>query len=126
MVYRVLADIIVIVHLLWVLFLITGAYWGRKHRAVMIVHGSGMLFAVVIQLFGWYCPLTHLEAWLMVKQGAPSYPGSFIGHYAYRLVYIDVPPSLITFLTILLAIATAWAYWKALMAQQDSRRSRQA
>ena len=124
MLYRVLADIIVIVHLLWVLFLITGAYWGRKHRAVMIVHGSGMLFAVVIQLFGWYCPLTHLEAWLMVKQGAPSYPGSFIGHYAYRLVYIDVPTSVITFLTILLAVATAWVYRTAFTARRGSRQSR--
>ena len=124
MLYRVLADIVVIVHLLWVLFLITGAYWGGKHRAVMIVHGSGMLFAVVIQLFGWYCPLTHLEAWLMVKQGASSYPGSFIGHYAYRLVYIDVPPSMITFLTILLAVATAWAYRTAFTARRGSRRSR--
>ena len=124
MVYRILADIIVIVHLLWVLFLITGAYWGRKHRAVMIVHGSGMLFAVVIQLFGWYCPLTHLEAWLMVKQGAPSYPGSFIGHYAYRLVYIDVPTSVITFLTILLAVATAWVYRTAFTARRGSRQSR--
>ena len=124
MLYRILADIIVIVHLLWVLFLITGAYWGGKHRAVMIVHGSGMLFAVVIQLFGWYCPLTHLEAWLMVKQGAPSYPGSFIGHYAYRLVYIDVPTSVITFLTILLAVATAWVYRTAFTARRGSRQSR--
>lgn len=124
MVYRILADIIVIVHLLWVLFLITGVYWGRKYRVVMIVHGSGLLFAVVSQLFGWYCPLTHLEAWLIVKQGAPSYPGSFIGHYAYRLVYIDVPPAVITSLTILLAVATGWAYWTAFTARRDSRRSR--
>jgi len=124
MVYRVLADIIVIVHLLWVLFLITGAYWGRKHRPVMIVHGAGLLFAVVINLFGWYCPLTHLEARLMVKQGAPSYPGSFIGHYAYRLVYIDVPTSVITFLTILLAVATAWVYRTAFTARRGSRQSR--
>src|SRR5512139_2187418 len=120
MLYRVLADIVVIVHLLWILFLITGAYWGRKHRVVMIVHGAGLLFAVVINLFVWYCPLTHLEAWLMVKQGVSAYPGSFIGHYAYRLVYLDVPPSVITFLTILLAVATWWAYRSALTAKKSS------
>ena len=126
MLYRILADIVVVVHLLWVLFLITGAYWGRKHRAVRIMHGSGMVFAVVINLFGWYCPLTHLEAWLMTRHGSPSYPGSFIGHYAYRLVYLDVPPSVITFLTILLAIATAWIYWSSFTARRGSRRSRQS
>lgn len=126
MAYRVLADVVVAVHLLWILFLIFGAYWGRKNRAVMVVHGAGMLFAVVINLLGWYCPLTHLEAWLMRKQGVPSYPGSFIGHYAYKLVYIDVPPTVITFLTLLLALASFWAYWTASKARSGPQRPRQA
>ncbi len=78
---------------------------------VMAIHGAGLVFAIVSQIFGWYCPLTHLEVWLAEKQGAArAYPGSFIAHYAEKLVYIDVPPALIFVLTLILITANAWIY----------------
>ena len=114
MFYRVLADIVVSAHLLWIFFLLAGAYLGRKHRPVMLLHGAGLVFAVVSQVFGWYCPLTHLEAWLMEKQHtAQAYPGSFIAHYAKKLVYIDVPPAVIFVLTLVLVCVNGWIYWRA-------------
>ncbi len=112
--YRVLADIVVFAHLLWILFLIAGAYWGRKHRAVMIVHGAGLAFAIVSQVFGWFCPLTHLEVWLREKQHvSPAYPGSFIAHYAEKLVYVDVAPTVIFALTLALVGVNVWIYQRA-------------
>ena len=114
MLYRVLADIVVVTHLLWILFLIAGAYWGRKSRAVMVVHGAGLAFAVVSQIFGWYCPLTHLEIWLLAKQDtALVYPGSFLAHYAEKLVYINVAPAVIFEFTLVLVGVTIWIYWRA-------------
>lgn len=113
-VYRVLADIVVVTHLLWIFFLITGAYWGRKHRPVMIMHGAGLVFAVVMQVFGWYCPLTHLEVWLRERQGVgESYPGSFIAHYVENLVYLEVTGRMIFMLTLILLAVNGWMYWKA-------------
>ena len=56
MLYRVLADIVVLVHLLWILFLIGGAYWGRKNGVVMLVQGAGFVFAVTSQIFGLVLP----------------------------------------------------------------------
>ena len=114
MFYGVLADIVVSVHLLWIFFLIAGAYFGRKHRSVMLLHGAGLVFAVVSQIFGWYCPLTHLEAWLMEKQPASqAYSGSFIAHYAKKLVYIDVPPAVLFVLTLVLVGVNGCIYWRA-------------
>ncbi len=114
MLYRVFADIVVITHLLWIFFLIAGAYWGRKHRAVMAVQGAGLVFAVVSQIFGWYCPLTHLEIWLAAKENtALAYPGSFLAHYAEKLVYINVTPAIIFVFTLVLVGVTAWTYWRA-------------
>ncbi|HUI46029.1 MAG TPA: DUF2784 domain-containing protein [Nitrospirota bacterium] len=111
MLYRVLADIVVLVHLLWILFLIIGAYWGRKNGVVMLVQSAGFVFAVTSQIFGWYCPLTHVEVWLREKQGtAGVYPGSFIAHYAEQLVYADVSPTIIFALTIALIIVNVWIY----------------
>ncbi len=114
MLYGILADIVVLVHLLWIVFLIAGAYWGRKLRSVMAVHGAGLVFAVISQAFGWYCPLTHLEVWLRERQNAArGYPGSFIAHYAEKLVYLDVSPGIIFALTLILVGVTVEIYWRA-------------
>ncbi|HYA86351.1 MAG TPA: DUF2784 domain-containing protein [Nitrospirota bacterium] len=111
MLFRVLADIVVLAHLLWILFLIGAAYLGRKNRVVMMVQGAGLVFAIASQTFGWYCPLTYLEVWLREKQStACAYPGSFIAHYAEQLVYLDISPTLIFILTVVLIIANVWIY----------------
>lgn len=115
MLILVLADITVIIHLLWVLFLIGGAYWGRMHRPIMVAHLLGLGFSVILQLFGWYCPLTHLEFWLRQRHDhALAYPGSFIAHYAEKLVYLEVSPMLILVLTGLLVLVNGWVYGKTL------------
>ncbi len=110
-VYRVLGDIVVFVHLLWIVFLIIGAYWGVRHKKVKFLHISGLAFAVILQAFDWYCPLTHLEIWLRSRHDPSlSYTGSFIVHYAEEIVYLDLPRSLITGLSIFLLIVNSWVY----------------
>ncbi len=113
MIYGILADVVIIVHLLWILFLIAGSYWGSRHRPVMIIHGAGLVFALISQLVGWYCPLTILEVWLQGKRNAAqAYPGSFIAHYAEKLVYIDLSPGIIFALTLALVGITIGNYWR--------------
>ena len=115
MLFRFLADTTVLLHLLWVLFLIGGSYWGRRHRPVMFVHAAGLAFSVILQFAGWYCPLTHLELWLRQRHDpALAYPGSFIVHYTEKLVYLEVPPALVLSLTVLLVVVNGWVYGKAL------------
>ena len=111
MLFRLLADLTVLLHLIWVFFLIFGAWWGRKRRGVMLAHIVGLGFSLVLQLFGWYCPLTHLEFWLRQQhQPGIAYPGSFIAHYAERLVYLEVSPGLVLVLTVLLVLVNGWVY----------------
>ncbi len=113
MLARVIADIVVVLHLFWILFLIVGAYWGRKYRLVGVVHAGGLSFAVISQLAGWYCPLTYLEVWLRHRQDpAQAYPGSFLAHYAERLVYVELPPAAIFLATVALVLVQAWFYRK--------------
>ena len=125
MAYRVLADITVLIHLGWILFLIAGAYWGRKSLPVMAVHGFALVFSIVIQVVGWYCPLTHLEFWLRERHGPGiAYPGSFITHYAERLIYLDIPPWLVFAGTMVLVLVNGLIYRKVLQASR--RRSRES
>jgi hypothetical protein len=111
MLYKVFADIVVVIHLLWILFLLFGAFWGIKNRKAKIIHIAGLTFAVTIQVFDWYCPLTHLETWLRSQyEPTLSYTGSFIIHYIEKIVYIELPRSLIFVLSIVLCAINAWLY----------------
>jgi len=111
MLYKILADGVVLTHFLWIIFLFFGAFWGVKNRIVKIFHLSGLVFAFVIQVFDWYCPLTHLEVWLRSKHQLDlTYAGSFIVHYAEKIVYIELPRTLVLFLTVLLCSFNAWFY----------------
>ena len=111
MLYKILADIVVLLHLLWILFLIFGALLGTKNKGARIVHISGLVFAVIIQGFDWYCPLTYLESWLRSKHDpALSYTGSFIVHYMEKMIYIQLPARLVFFLSILLFGINSWLY----------------
>lgn len=112
MFYKVITDIVVFVHFLWILFLFFGAFWGIRNRAVRIFHISGLAFAFVIQIFDWYCPLTHLEFWLRSKHApALAYTGSFIIYYVEKMVYIELSRSLILIVTVFLCGLNAWLYF---------------
>lgn len=113
MTYRILADFVVLIHFLWIIFLISGAFWGRKYRLIKYFHISGLGFAFLIQIFGWYCPLTHLEIWLRSKhEPSLSYTGSFIIHYVEKLVYIELQSWIIFLLTLVIAGVSFFVYRK--------------
>ncbi len=111
MLHKVLADFVVSVHFLWIFFLIFGALLGVRNRATKFIHLTGLLFAILIQIFGWYCPLTHLEFWLRSRHNPPiAYAGSFIIHYMERLVYLEISQTAVLLATIGLIIFNSWLY----------------
>ena len=111
MAYKILADITVLVHFLWIVFLFLGAIWGRKNRAVKTFHLAGLAFAFIIQIFDWYCPLTHLEFWLRGKHNPNlTYTGSFIIYYVEKIIYIEISPTIILMVTLLLGALNVWIY----------------
>lgn len=104
MIYRILADLVVLIHFLWIVFLISGAFVGRKCRLIKYLHIGGLGFAFLIQIFGWYCPLTHLEVWLRSKhEPSMGYRGSFIIHYVEKIVYIELQSWIIFLMTLIIA-----------------------
>jgi len=110
--YIIAADIVVFIHFLWIVFIILGALWGRRRPWIKRIHIGGILFALLIQVFEWYCPLTHLEAWLRsMHDPAQRDNGAFIAHYIEKIVYIDLTPSSIFVLTIFSALVSSWLYF---------------
>lgn len=109
--YKILADITVLIHFLWIVFLFLGGLWGRRNRFIKIFHLSGLAFALVIQLFDWFCPLTHLEVWLRTKHHPDlAYAGSFIIHYLERIVYLEISRTVVFLFTLLLIVFNLWIY----------------
>ncbi len=109
--YGILADCVVLFHFLWILFLIFGGFWGRNHRPVKYIHIPAVVFAWMVEVFDWYCPLTDLEVWLRQRQHpAAGYGGSFISHYLERLIYIDLPRWTIILLAFLLVAMNCLLY----------------
>jgi hypothetical protein len=107
---NLLADMVVAVHFLWIVFLLLGALAGVRSRWVRWFHGGALGFAVLMQVMGWYCPLTHLEFWL---RGGRGRPGSFIVAWLERLVYLEVSPRAVLAGTLILVALNLCVYWRA-------------
>jgi len=111
MLHKIFADCVVLLHFLWILFLIFGAFLGVRNRGIKCIHLSGLFFAILIQIFGWYCPLTHLEFWLRSRHDPSiAYAGSFIIHYMERLVYLEISQTGVLLATIGLVFFNSWVY----------------
>ncbi|MGO9612983.1 MAG: DUF2784 family protein [Dissulfurispiraceae bacterium] len=111
MFYKVLADIVILFHFIWIVFHFFGAFFGIQNRAKRIVHIFGFFFAFVIEAFDWYYTLTCLETWLKSRyEPTMAYTVAFIIHYIEKIVCIETPRYLIFIATDLLCAFNARAY----------------
>ena len=96
MFYRVIAELCVALHFLWILFVIFGIVFALKGSKVAWLHLAGLMFSLVLNVLGWYCPLTYLENYIRLSGGASgTYTHSFILHYLEPLIYPQLPERLI-------------------------------
>lgn len=89
MLYRVLADIILVLHFAFILFAVFGGLLVFIWKPFAWVHLPAVVWAALISFAGWICPLTPLENWLRDRGGAIAYRTSFIDQYILPIVYPD-------------------------------------
>jgi hypothetical protein len=85
--YSILADIVVGVHFLFVLFVILGGLLAVKWRRIMRLHIAAAVWGAFIEFTGWICPLTPLENWFRDKAGHSSYRSDFVARYLLPVLY---------------------------------------
>jgi hypothetical protein len=85
--YRALADLVLVVHLAFILFVIAGGVAVARWPRLAWLHVPAALWGAVIELADWICPLTPLENWLRRKAGAGGYEEGFLEHYLLPIVY---------------------------------------
>jgi hypothetical protein len=87
MAYRILADLVVGVHALFVVFVVAGGLLVLRWPWVAAVHLPAAVWGALIELRGWICPLTPLENSLRASAGQAGYAGGFIEHYLLPVLY---------------------------------------
>jgi len=87
LIYRALADLVLVVHLTFVLFVVLGGLLVLRWPAAAWLHVPAAVWGVLIEYTGWICPLTPLENSLRMRGGEAGYSGGFIEHYIQPLLY---------------------------------------
>ena len=87
MIYQLLADAVLLLHLAFIVFVLFGALLVWRWRWVVWLHLPAVVWGVAVEVNGWFCPLTPLEVWLRAQAGGSGYDGSFIEHYLLPVIY---------------------------------------
>jgi hypothetical protein len=85
--YGRLADLVVVVHLAFVVFVVAGGILVLRWPRLAWVHLPAAAWGAWIELSGWICPLTPLEVRLRQAGGEAGYAGGFIEHYLEPILY---------------------------------------
>ena len=87
MVYRLLANAVVLVHALFIVFVVVGGFLAWRRPWVAAVHLPCAVWGILIEFRGWICPLTPLENSLRARAGQAGYSGGFVEHYLLPAMY---------------------------------------
>jgi Protein of Unknown function (DUF2784) len=120
MLYKTVADLVLLVHLAFVVFVVIGGVAVLRWPRLAWVHLPAVLWAVLIEYAGWICPLTPLENALRQAGGEAAYAGGFIDHYVVPVLY---PAGLTRAVQVVLGsvvlLLNALVYWQ--LARQRRR-----
>lgn len=115
--YRTLADLVLALHLGFILFVALGALLLVRWPRLAYLHLPAAVWGALIEFTGAICPLTPLEQYLRRRAGEASYGGGFIEHYLTAAIY----PNGLTrgmqlglgAVVLVLNAALYWRWWSA-------------
>ncbi|HZA77979.1 MAG TPA: DUF2784 domain-containing protein [Acidimicrobiales bacterium] len=107
MVYRLLADLVVVIHLAFILFVAVGGLLVWRWPWLVRVHAPAVVWGIAIISVGFTCPLTPLEKQLRGRAGEQGYDGGFVDRYIEDVVY---PGALAPLVRVLIAGAVVVGY----------------
>ncbi len=87
MIYRIAADVVLLLHLFFILFVVLGGWLALRIPKLISLHLPAAAWGTFIEFSGQVCPLTPLENQLRVASGSAGYHGGFIERYLIPVVY---------------------------------------
>lgn len=85
--YQLWADLVVIIHAAFVLFVLLGGLPALRWPRLAWLHLPAALWGAAIELGGWICPLTYLENYLRRMAGGIGYSTTFIERHLEPVLY---------------------------------------
>lgn len=108
MIFRLMADLVVVTHLAFMLFVGAGSLLAWRRPWVAWLHAPSLIWAVASVTIGLACPLTSLEKGLRRLAGEGAYAGGFVDHYVEGVVFSESLTPLLRALA-LVAIVVGYA-----------------
>jgi hypothetical protein len=114
---RVLADVVVVAHALFVVFALLGGALVVWRPTVAILHLPAAAWGAWVEFTGTICPLTPLENHWRRAAGSAGYEGGFVEHYVVPVLYPDgLTPGLQTGIGLVVVVVNAsiygFAWWR--------------
>ncbi|HEX8750866.1 MAG TPA: DUF2784 domain-containing protein [Nitrospira sp.] len=122
--YSLLADLIVLLHFAFVMFVLFGGLLTVKWPRVVWIHGPAFLWGCIVEFTGTVCPLTPLENQLRMQGGEAGYEIDFISRWVLPILYPEsLTPSiqlvLGAFVLVLNVAIYAWIWRSRLINRPD-------
>ena len=110
--YPLLANLVLIVHLAFVVFVLCGGLLVLRWQWIAWLHVPAIAWGAFVEFSDWICPLTPLENWLRAQGGDISYRSDFIAQYLLPVLYPgDLTQDLQLLLGTLVIVLNAAVYW---------------
>ena len=124
--YSALATLVLLVHALFIAWVVFGALLARSHRRLRRLHIASLIWAVLVEVLPWLpCPLTSLENYLEQKGGIDPYQGGFLLHYLDKLVYPDVSATVLQIAAVIVFLLNLAFYARGFLARYTRWRTGQ-
>jgi uncharacterized protein DUF2784 len=128
--YPLLANLVLIVHLAFVVFALCGGLLVLRWRWIAWLHVPAIAWGAFVEFSGWICPLTPLENWLRAQGGDISYRSDFIAQYLLPMLYPgDLTRDLQLLLgagVVVLNAAIYWWLWRGTQGKTELTNRRQS
>ena len=109
--YELAADLILIVHFIFIIFVVFGALLFFVVKKIVFIHIPALIWGSYIELTHSICPLTYLENWFLDKANLTIYSEGFIENYIVPIVYpTDLTKNLQIYLGITLIVINIIIY----------------
>jgi len=122
--YLFLADIVLAVHLGFILFACLGALLALKWRWVPWLQIPTAAWGIYVEANGTICPLTSIENYFRVRAGHAAYEGDCLGHYLTATIYPDGLTRNIQFALGVLVLIVNLSVYAWLLRKRAARRHR--
>ena len=109
--YEFAADLTLIVHFAFIIFVVFGALLFVVSTKIIYVHVPALIWGIYIEITHSICPLTYLENWFLQKANLTTYSEGFIQNYLVPIIYPkNLTEDLQTYFAIALIVANMVMY----------------